>query len=162
GSAFLELCLNRRNFNGPVVVEADGLPAGVTCRPVQVSPQAQFASVVFTAARDAREWARPIRLRAWAPINGKKVEREVRCAQRRWPIANISTSRVCREICLAVRWQAPYGVTLSDEKATVTAGGSFETRVTVRRQWADFKGAVRLTGLNLPPGFGVATTEVPG
>jgi hypothetical protein len=39
GSAFCELCLNRRNYQGPVVIEAEGLPPGVTCAPVHVSPQ---------------------------------------------------------------------------------------------------------------------------
>src|SRR5262249_32945320 len=45
GSAFYELCLNRRDYNGPVTVEADGLPPGVTCPPVHVSPQSQYANV---------------------------------------------------------------------------------------------------------------------
>ena len=66
GSAFMEVCLNRRNYAGPVVVEAEGLPAGVTCQPVHVSPQGQFANVVFTAALDAPAWSGAIKLKAWA------------------------------------------------------------------------------------------------
>jgi hypothetical protein len=161
GSAFYEVCLNRRNFNGPVTIEAEGLPKGVTCPPVHVSPQSQFANVVFTAASDAAEYSGAIRLKAWSMIDRKRVEREVRCAQRRWAIANINTSRVCRSICLAVRSQAPFGLKMPDEKTTVAAGGSFQTKVTVQRHWPDFKGKVQLIGLNLPPGFNMAATNLP-
>jgi hypothetical protein len=161
GSGFYELCLNRRNFNGPVTIEAEGLPPGVTCPPVHVSPQTQVANVVFTAAANAPEWAGAIRLKAKAKIGDRRVEREVRCSQRRWPIDNINTSRVCREVCLAVRAKAPYGLKLPDAAVTVMAGGSFETRVTAERRWPDFKGKIQLTGLNLPPGFAVASTALP-
>jgi hypothetical protein len=161
GSAFYELCLNRRNFNGPVTIEAEGLPKGLSCPPVHVSPQGQFANIVFTASADAAPWSGAIRLKAWAMIDGKKIEREVRCSQRRWPIANINTSVVVREICLAIRERAPYALKLPSEKLTVAAGGSLELPVTLTRHWSDFKGAVQITGLNLPPGFGLATVKIP-
>jgi hypothetical protein len=161
GSAFYELCLNRRNFNGPVTIEASGLPKGVVCPPVHVSPQSEFANVVFTAAADAPEWHGAIRLEAWATIDGKRVERPVRCAQRRWAIANINTSRVCRTICLAVRSQAPYRLKMPDEKHEVAAGESLEARIKVERLWPDFKGKLQIIGLNLPPGFNLATTDLP-
>jgi hypothetical protein len=161
GSAFYEVCLNRTNGLEPVTIEAEGLPRGVTCPPVHVSLQGQFANVVFTAAADAPEWEGPIRLKAWAVVNGKRIERDVRCAQRRWAIANINTSRISREVCLAVRSKAPYGLMMPAEKITVAAGGSLEATVKVQRHWADFKGKVQLIGLNLPPGFDMATTELP-
>jgi hypothetical protein len=155
------LCLNRRHYGGPVTVEAEGLPVGVSCPPVHVSPQTEFANVVFTAAADAPEWAGAVRLGAWAVIDGRRVEREVRCSQRRWAIDNINTSRVCREVCLAVRSRAPYGLRTAADPVTVAAGGAVEARVTAQRYWPDFKGKVQLTGLNLPPGFAAAATEVP-
>jgi hypothetical protein len=161
GSAFCELCLNRRHFNGPVTIEAEALPPGVSCLPVHVSPQGEFASVVFTAAPDAPGWAGVVRLKAWALIDGKRVEREVRCAQRRWAIANINTSRVCREICLAVRSQAPYALRMPAVPIMVAAGGTAETRVKGERYWPDFKGKIQLNGLNLPPGFDMPTTDLP-
>jgi hypothetical protein len=159
GSDYLELCLNRRNLSGPVVVEAKGLPAGVTCPPVHVSPQTEFATIVFTAAPDARDWQGSIHLEATATVVGKKLTRPVGVVQRRWAIANVSTSRLCRQMCLAVRQGAPYGLRLP-EKATVTAGGAIEVKVSVRRA-GDFRGKVQLAGLNLPPGFGFASTDVP-
>lgn len=161
GSAFYEVCLNRRNFNGPVTIEAEGLPAGVSCPLVHVSPQTEFANVVFSAAADAPVWAGAVRLKAWALVGDQRVEREVRCCQRRWAIANISTSRLCRQICLAVRDQAPYGLKTVATPHTVAAGAPLETTVAVERHWPDFKGKLQLNGLNLPPGFGMAATELP-
>jgi hypothetical protein len=162
GSAFVEFCANRRDgFNGPITVEAEGLPPGVTCPPTHVSPQSQFTDVVFTAAADAPEWSGAVRLKAWAAIDGQRVERPVHVSRRRWPIPNISTSRASREILLAVRAQAPYGLKSPAQAATVAAGGSVDATVTVERRWPEFKGKVQINGLNLPPGFGVNTTEIP-
>jgi hypothetical protein len=161
GSAHYELCLNRRNYQGPVTIEAEGLPPGVTCPPVHVSPQGQFAAVVFTAANDAPERVGAVRLKAWAMIDGQKVEREVRGCQRRWNIANINTSVALRQICLAVRAQAPYGLRLQKQPLTVAAGASVEGKVTLVRHWNEFKGKVQLAGLILPPGFNFTTTELP-
>jgi hypothetical protein len=132
----------------------------VICPAVHVSPQGQFANIVFTAAADAPDWAGAIRLKAWATIDGKRVERPVRCAQRRWPIANINTSLEVREICLAVRSTAPYGIRLPEEKLSVSAGGAVEAKARVTRHWPDFKGKVQLIGLNLPPGFAFDTTDI--
>ncbi len=159
GSDHLEVCLNRRNLPGSVVITAHDLPPGVTCPPIHVSPQTEFASVVFTAAADARPWQGPVRLEATALVAGKKLTREVRPVQRRWAIANVSTSRLCRQLCLAVRPGASYGLKLPDT-ATVAAGASVEIPVSVRRA-GDFKGKLQLTGLNLPPGFSLAATDLP-
>jgi hypothetical protein len=161
GSAFCEICLNRRDLSGPVIVEAEGLPKGVSCPPVHISAQSQFANVVFTAAADAPEWAGAIRLKAWALVDGKKIERQVRCSQRRWPIANINTSVEAREICLAVRSQAPYALKLPEKKVAVTIGKEVEFPMSVSRYWPDFKGKIQVTGLNLPPGFDFATKDIP-
>jgi hypothetical protein len=161
GSAFYELCVNRRHYNGFVTIEAEGLPPGLSCPPVQVSPQGQHANVVFTAAPDAPEWNGTVRLKAWSLIGDKRIEREVRCSQRRWPIANISTSRVCREIGLAVRGTAPYGLKAPEPNLTITAGEAGGTKIVVERRWPDFKGKVQLTGLNLPPGFNIPATDLP-
>jgi len=160
GSAFYEICLNRRNYSGPVVIEADGLPPGVRCEPVHVSQQGQFANVVFTAALDAPEWEGAIKLKASAMVDGKKIERNVRPVQRRYPVANINTSVMLREICLSVRDKAPYAVQLPSEPQSVAAGASLDTVAKVVRHWPDFKGNVQLIGLNLPPGFSFATTSI--
>lgn len=164
GSAHYELCLNRWNgFNGPVTITAEGMPPGVSCPPVHVGVQSQFANVVFTAAPDAADWSGAIRLRAIpsGERQSPELQRDVRCSQRRWPIDNINTSRMTRDICLAVRPRAPYGLKTPVEPLTVAAGAAFDAPVKIDRLWPDFKGKVQLTGLNLPPGFNVPTTDLP-
>src|SRR5207244_2800208 len=47
------------------------------------------------------------------------------------------------------------------EKLTVTVGGNLEIPVTLTRHWSDFKGPVQIAGLNLPPGFNLATVTIP-
>jgi hypothetical protein len=160
GSAHYDVCLNRRDGNFPVTIEAEGLPKGVVCPPVTLSPQTQTGAIVFTAAADAPEWAGPIKLKAWAVVDGQKIERDVWCVQRRWAIANINTSVALRQTCLAVRDQAPYAIKLPTEKLTVAAGGALDAKAMVSRLWPDFKGKMQLTGLNLPPGFAFATTDI--
>src|SRR5205085_248809 len=91
---------------------------------------------------------------------GKKIEREVRPVQRRYPVANINTSVMLREICFAVRSKAPYTILLPAKPMPVAAGTSLESSAKVTRNWPDFKGNVQLIGLNLPPGFSFATTTV--
>jgi hypothetical protein len=161
GSAFYEICLNRRDFGGPVTVEVEGLPPGVSCPPLLLSPQTQSGAVIFSASADAPEWSGAVRFKAWTEIDGRRLEREVRCAQRRWPVANVNTSVAVRQICLAVRPRAPYGLKMQAGPVTVPAGGSAEATVTVERHWTDFKGKVQLTGLDLPPGINVPTTDLP-
>ncbi len=157
GSDHLEIYLNRRDYSGPAVIEVKGLPPGVACPPVHVSPQAQNANVVFTASPEARDWEGPITLTATA--DGGRLIRPVTFVQRRWAIDNVNTSRVCREGWLAVRQGAPYGVTLA-ATAKAEQGGTAAFRASVRRS-AGFTGKVQLTGLNLPPGFSFATAEIP-
>jgi hypothetical protein len=156
GSAFYEICLNRRDFSGPVTIEAEGLPPGLTVATIHMSPQTQTGTIVLTAAPDAPEWSGAIKLKATGSIDGKTFERPVRCVQRRWPIDNVNTSVAVREIVLAIRSKAPYGLQSQSEPAKVTAGGSAEFAVRATRHWPDFKGPIQVNGLNLPPGFSVA------
>ena len=64
------------------------------------------------------------------------------------------------EICLAVRGKAPYAISLPEKPVTVNAGASLEATAKVTRIWPDFKGNVQMIGLNLPPGFSFATTNI--
>jgi hypothetical protein len=162
GASSCEFCVNRRDgFDGLVIVQAEGLPRGVTSPPIHVSTQTETANVVFLAASDAPEWAGPIRIRAWAMIDGKRTVREVGCVERRFTNGSNNTgTRVCREICLAVRSKAPYSLKTSMSAPQVSAGETLETKVALERLWPDFKDKVQITGLNLPPGFELASAEI--
>jgi hypothetical protein len=161
-AAFYEFCLNRRDgFGGEVTVEAEGLPCGVTCPAIRLGPQVEFSEIVFVAARDAPEWAGSVRLKAWAMIDGKRVERAVACVQRRWGdgIAQNAT-RACRNICLAVRSKAVYGLRTASEKETAPRGKTLVAKVILSRYWPDFKGPVQLSLINPPAGFEMPTATI--
>src|SRR5262249_11787829 len=149
GSAIFEVSANRREgFYGPVTVEARGLPRGVSCPPVVIGPKAEQAALVFTAEPDAPEGSGPIAVTAHAELGGARVEREVGCVQRRWGESvngqpNLdNASRVCREIGLAVRPRAPYGLKLTcdDPGAKAAAGTTLAAKVSVRRRWPELQG----------------------
>jgi hypothetical protein len=161
GGAMLEFCANKREgMNAPITIEAVGLPPGLTCPPITMSPQTQQTSIVFTAAADAPEWAGPIRLVAKAKVGDKEIVRDVRCCQRLWPIANLNHCRAAREICLAIRPTAAYGLKTIANQPEVKAGASVDVKVIAQRHWANFKGKIQLTGSNLPPGFNLATADL--
>jgi hypothetical protein len=162
GTAFYEFCLNRRDgFDGPATVEAVELPRGVSCPPVHVSPQTEFTSVVFRAAPDAPEWNGAIRLKAWARINGQRVERAVACAERRLPDGNANnTGRASRQTCLAVRAKATYFLDVPAEKRLLAPGGALEVKVKAQRLWDDFKGGIQVSAWKPPPGFDITAAEI--
>jgi hypothetical protein len=163
GTAFYECCLNRRDgFNGSATIEAEGLPHGVNCSPAHVGPNNELTSVVFTAAPDAPEWTGAIRLKAWAMIGDKRVERPVIAIQRRFSDQSTgNASRAGRVICLAVRPTAPYALKVAPDEIKVKAGAMLETKAKLARHWADFKGAVRLSAWKPPTGFEAGDAEIP-
>jgi hypothetical protein len=160
GCALYEFCLNRRDgFDGMATVEVEGLPKGVTCPPVSIGPNAEFGSIVFVATADAPESNGFLRLKAWATIDGKRIEREVACVQRRWEEDQPLSTRACRRIGLAVRPKAPYRLN-APKALEVQAGGSVEARVTLTRLWPEFKDKVQVTAFKPPPGFEAAGVDI--
>jgi hypothetical protein len=161
GSAFCEVCLNRRDgFTGAVTVEAEGLPPGIFCPPAIVDSRSEIGDVVFTASPDAPEWAGMVRLRAWATIDEKRVEREVIPLTRRWLNVDPQTPRSTRGLGLSVRPGAPYALRLPREPATVAAGSSAVVSVEVERLQAGFGDKIQVSGLNPPAGFEVSAAEI--
>jgi hypothetical protein len=167
--ALYEVAVSRRGgFEGTVMIEAQGLPNGVSCPPFPVGPRAEQAPLVLHAEPDAQEWSGMIRVVAWAEIGGRRVERAAAYAQRRWGEtvngqANLNNaSRTCRELGLAVRSRGPYSLSLTPGPAgtTVGAGSTLTAKVSASRYWPQFQGAIPLTGLLLPPGFELALAEI--
>ena len=62
---------------------------------------------------------------------------------------------------LPVRVEEPHLVAVLDPTVGIHAAIVCLIAVAVERHWPDFKGKLQLNGLNLPPGFGFATTELP-
>jgi hypothetical protein len=52
---------------------------------------------------------------------------------------------MCRQSCLTVRSQAPFGLSFADATADVRAGEIIEAKLSVRRWWPEFTEKIQLT-----------------
>lgn len=82
GTCAYDLLVHRMDgYAGPVTVAAEGLPAGVTARPVVIGPGARWGTLVLTAASDAPPAVVAFTLRASGPgPDGQSLVRLVRPA----------------------------------------------------------------------------------
>ncbi len=81
GSEPVRILIHRRDgFEGPITLEATGLPAGVTCPPVTASLKEDAIRMVFEASFDAIGWKGDVRITGRAKIGEAEVVREARGA----------------------------------------------------------------------------------
>jgi hypothetical protein len=81
GAEPVRVLIHRRDgFEGPITLEAAGLPAGVTCPHVTASLKEDSIRLVFQAAADAAGWNGDIRITGKARIGDQEVVREARGA----------------------------------------------------------------------------------
>jgi hypothetical protein len=153
------IVLRQDGFDGEVSYSVEGLPPGVRSPPGVMGPGVNIVPLVFTAAPDAPPAEAVIRVHTWATIDGKRVDREARSIVQ--SVNNQPLSRLARNIVLAVRPSAPYALTVGPDAAAAAPGATIELRVAVQRRWADFTGALQLTGLDTPQGFSIPLTTVP-
>lgn len=79
GGEPVRILIHRRDgFDGPITLEATGLPAGVTCPPVTASLKEDSIRLVFQAAPDAAGWKGDVRITGKAKIGEADLVREVR------------------------------------------------------------------------------------
>lgn len=118
-------------FNGAVTVTAEGLPAGVTAKPVTVGPGARWGTLVVNVGASAAAHSGPIKLTAKAEVAGKAVAREVRPASITWgvpPGQNVPVlARLDQSLVLAVRPEKGFfKLAAETDKATVKVSGKDE------------------------------------
>jgi hypothetical protein len=163
--AFDLVLLRRDGLAGEVLCEAAGLPPGVRCPPVRIPAGQDRAVLVFSADTGAADWAGPVAVRCRALVGGKPVERPAWASVLTNNITEpqkVLPSRVAREVCMAVRGRAPFGLEAAPAESTVVRGQKLKLKVTLHRHATDFKGKVTLGGLGLPPGFTLPKAEIPG
>ncbi|MCI0462592.1 MAG: PPC domain-containing protein [Gemmataceae bacterium] len=156
-------------FKGDITLTVDGLPPGVTCVPQTVGPNMKQTYLVLRAAPDAPDFAGSITVKGTATIGGQAVVREARSATVTWPTQpqqNIPTvTRLDRSLMLAVRGKAPYALTLTPDKVTITHGDRLNLTIKLARLQSDFKANVQIQPLplELPPGinFGAINVAAP-
>jgi hypothetical protein len=160
--------INRLNgFDGPVSLEVNGLPEGVTATPVSIPAGSSHCGVILSAAKDAKIGATLVHVVGRAEVKdaqGKThtIERVGRAtcelqsgggSQARWPSATQIVGVVDPMDLLSVK--------ATPAELTLTPGGKGEIKVRIERN-KDFSDAVTLDmahvyfnsklGEQLPPG----------
>ncbi len=141
------VCFRQDDFEGEILLTAEGLPAGVTCQPQSLGPKLQRGALSLTAAEGAKDWAGEFTITGTATVNGKKVTRTARAGCIVFPSANNqpAVSRLARSLCLAVRDPGPYRLTADTKPIAVPVGGTAVVKVKVDKQQKDFKDPVNVT-----------------
>lgn len=141
-------------FADDVVIEAEGLPAGVTVSPAVAPARTNRAQLVLTAADGMQPWSGTIRVVGKARIGDADAVRVARVATLRWNADNQNQPRVLRELHdlpLAVTADpAPVSVAPTETKVWETArGGKLSIPLAVVHR-PGAKGEVSLTAPGLP------------
>jgi len=176
GTASLRVLVRRTGgFDGPVTLEASGLPEGVDCPPVLVAGKDEAARLVFRAKPDAPGWAGTVTVTGRAALDGSadvvggEILREARGAAVVWGVPDRTRlrtrlrSRADTGIPLAVSGTeaAPAAIeAAADGPLQVVMGQSLEIPVKVLAR-EGVTGALNVTveglrGLARPPAVDLA------
>ncbi len=166
---YTALVWRQDGWNGPVTLTVEGLPTGVTCPPQVVGPGLRQAALVLSAAANAPLWTGEIKVKGTAIINGQTVVREARAASITWPVLQPqgvpAISRLDRNLVLAVRDKAPFGLTATADKTSVIQGSKVKVALKLNRLWPDFKVPVQVAPIDfqthLPPGLVLSNNNQP-
>jgi hypothetical protein len=158
------LVVRREGFAGDVLIEAEGLPAGVSAPPLTIPAKANRGTLVLTAADGTAPLAGSFRIQAKSQSAAGEIVRTARPATLRWNVDNANQPqvlRMVREIPLAVIPDAaPLTVTEQDRAVRETArGGKVSVPLAVVRR-PGAKGAVSLGAPGLPGELKVAEVKI--
>jgi hypothetical protein len=134
GSQAYDVLIHRTDgFNGSVSVTAEGLPAGVTAKPIQVGPNTRWGILVLSADANAAAFTGAITLKATATTpTGTKLVREVRPATVTWGVNTMQQgvpviARLDQSLILAVRPEKGlFGISPDAANATIKLNGKDE------------------------------------
>lgn len=160
GSNHLDIVLHQRDgFSGPLTITAEGLPPGIHAAPLHMNNETRGTMVLWCDI-DAAEAVAPFRLVATGKRGEDELRREVRPYTKVWANANLNSSRPMRELVVATRAQAPFGLRIEPETATVAQKSKLELKVIATRHWPDFKNEIKLLSLQMPGGIRVTDTQI--
>jgi len=107
-------------FSGPITLSVEGLPAGVTCSSLVMTPGQSQATLILVAAEDTPAWQGTIRVKGVARIEDRNVEHYAAGAAVIWDknnSAELASARVTSDLALAVIPETiPLSVLPSEEK----------------------------------------------
>lgn len=150
GSAVLfDMIVHQKDgFRDPIVITAEGLPPGVHFHPT--SFHGTHGSFVLWADENAAVYDGPIKLLATGKRGDETLIREVRSYSRIWQDNNPGSSRPQRDVFLAVRESAPFGLSFSSDKVAIEAGQKADVKLLLKRVWPEFTSQVSLQSFAFP------------
>jgi len=118
-------------YNEPIVVTAEGLPPGVTAKPLTIGPAARYGSLTLRIAKDAKEFTGHFQVKASAKVDGKTIVDLARPASLLWGTKdNPNLPLYCRltdSLALAIRPEKSFfTVTADPSKATIKVNNKDE------------------------------------
>lgn len=150
------LAFRRDGFAGEIELNAENLPAGVTCISTKIPAGANEGMLLLTCVEKPERWAGVIRLIGKARIGEAEVVREARAGAVRWLVANADNDavrpRLTRDLALAVSATefAPVSIAAVEEKRwEIAAGGKVEFPLKITRR-EGFKEALKLKAAGAP------------
>jgi hypothetical protein len=149
GAAYLDVIIQQKEgFTGPITLTAESLPPGLHALPTTLSDTR--GSFVLWADADAAEWTGTVKLFATGKRGDSVLRREVRPYTRVWADPGQNSSRPTRELGLAIRDTAPFGLHFETARVEIEAGKKAELRLKLERHWPDFKSSVTVLPLTFP------------
>jgi len=147
-------------FDGPITLSVEGLPAGVSCKPVVIGPNQQQVSLVASAAVDAAPWSGPVKVVGTATLDGQDIRRDALAGSAVWDKnsgVEMTSARIAREATLAVIPElAPVSLTFLEDKPLETArAGKLTVPLKIERRM-ELKGNPKLEARGLPPEIKIA------
>ncbi len=165
-------------FSGPILVRAEGLPAGVRCAPVVIPAGAISAPIIVEADSSAptavgvlrlfgRDASAPLSFWAeMAPASDAGRHREAIAGSILRPpptiqgtAVKVTPARATRGFALAVREGAPFLLTARPRRMVVAQGQSVELDVSVK-PGPGFDDAIAVTGWEPPAGLAPPSASI--
>jgi hypothetical protein len=146
-------------FNDAITLTAKDLPEGVTCPPQVIGPGQTRGTLVLTAEKDAKDWDGFVSITA----TSGNLKHEARPFSITWPVIGIQPGQPPPNIpmitrmdrgpglALAVRGDAPFSLTPTEDEVTARPGGKIELTLKVARD-EKFKDAIQI--FSATPNFG--------
>ncbi len=168
GTTYLDILATRQDgMSGPIEIQVEGLPSGVTAAPTFLGGNDTRTQLVLVATESAPEWSGPLRMYGVAEIDGREVRRPIRTGMLVVPgVQNKSlpVSRMTRALWLSVIGTevAPFFVQMDSMKVAETArAGKLEIPVTVTRR-GDFQADVSMKVVGAPKEFQAKDLKISG
>ena len=150
GAAYLDLVIHGRDgFNSSVVVNVEGLPAGLHAAPLTITSDTR-GTLVLWSDDDAAPTIGNVKIFATARIGEQTVRREVRPFCR---VTNLQGCREMREHTVAIRERSPFALMIEPDRITVESGKKSDIKLKLVRHWSDFKNAVNYQPQSFPGQF---------